>query len=144
MLVSRKLIHKLVEHYKKELGLDHWLIRVHFERKDDDPADAVATSVSSTEYMVGDVFFDTSAITKVREDLELVVRHELIHLVTRRIFDIAHQLAGNDPDKQAAIEIANEQITTHLERMPIWRYARKTRSNPGTSYPVSERQKVKR
>lgn len=139
MAITKKLIHKLVEHYKRELGLEHWLIRVHFQRKDDDDVDAVATSVSMTQYMSGDVFFDIPKIGSSREDLELVVRHELMHLVNRRLFDLAYEYARNDPDKLAAVEFACEQLTTHLERMPIWRFARKTHRAAGSSYPLSER-----
>ena len=70
-----------------------------------------------------DVFRPGENIARCRathEDLEMLVRHELLHIFTHELSNLAEQWAGNEPVRQKVVEETNERATTMLERMPVW------------------------
>lgn len=116
-------IEALARTTQRQLGLNGWSIRVHIGEVPDDvnPGKRLAgASVSYPEYLSGDVYFDPEQIVFDHEDVASVVRHELLHIALSPMAAINDLWAANDPARERFTAYVNEQVTTALERMPLW------------------------
>lgn len=106
-------ITSLVRRYQRLMGLSQWRIYIKFGRCREG-----AACVADDEYLRATLYFDLNEITD--EDVELTVRHELLHCHTWELLRVAEHLASKDRNAKEMVRAANERIVTELERMPIW------------------------
>lgn len=117
-------VRAMVSHAQQLLGLADWDVHVHIGECPDEMAPGqrlAGAAVAYPEYKSGDIYFDLEQIAFDHADLTDVIRHELLHLVVSPLAALADDWAEGDPGRAKFSAYVNEQVVTHLERMPLWR-----------------------
>jgi activator of HSP90 ATPase len=103
-----------VKHWVKVLGLGDWRLEVTFARDDQDGSEAFCAP--SPEYRFARLNFDISK-WKAGEDLDAMVRHELLHCTVAGLATWAETLAAADPAKLEVCRREEEALVTALEQI---------------------------
>ena len=115
--------------YANLLGIDpRWRFIVCYRKNTDNAPDAppedqyAAACSSDIEYCRSDLEFDLEVLARGEEfrNLEAVVRHEMLHIL---LFRMQRLTDGWCPEGEANADIFNwalEEVTTALEKMPVW------------------------
>lgn len=121
MTATRQQVRRLVRKYQRLMGLDGWYLEVEFETGLHVAGEPLtATCEARHRYQDAILTFDLRRIKQTGEDLDLLVRHEMLHIPTYEISTLAEWWAGDEPTRQKLVEAATEFATTLLERMPVW------------------------
>ena len=103
------------------MGLEAWEITVRFVNDlQVDGQPVTATSEARHRYQDAVLEFDLKRTRETGENLDRLVRHELLHIFTHELSHLAELWAGEEPVRQRLVEEVNERATTMLERMPMW------------------------
>lgn len=120
---SKELIERTARHVQAQLGLSDWDIRIHVQEVTDDisPGRRLSgASISYPEYKAADIYFDPEQIVFSHDELDKLVRHELMHVMLSPLVQVCDLWAHGDPARERFVTYVHELVTTQLERMPLW------------------------
>jgi hypothetical protein len=103
-----------VKHWQKRLGLEKWELEVTFVRDDEDQSHAYCAPMF--EYRHAKVNFDL-AKWKPGQDIDAMVRHELLHCVVAGLATWAETMAAGDPARLEVCRREEEALVTALEQI---------------------------
>jgi hypothetical protein len=109
-----------IKKHRDLLGLEGWDIIVSFEEVEGNMC--MQTSAEPEYYKVS-IDVDLRGLND--SDIDLYVRHELLHAVLWMYTHLAENLAGRKNRK--LIRGMEERLVTDLERMPFWEILYKAR-----------------
>jgi hypothetical protein len=119
--ITRKQVVALVARWRERLHLGDYALSVRVGRipaKENARADAAV----SPEYREAVLRFDPAGVSPAQ--LEATVCHELLHCQIEPLAHLALTMAGDDPVKREAVRMAEEELTTRLERVLLAAFAK--------------------
>jgi hypothetical protein len=113
-MTRKRRVIQLAKRYRRLLGLERWDIAIVFDDRMEDRANCAA----DPEYFEATVKFNLERIED--GDEECYVRHELLHCILWPLCHCADFLARENRVANEMVRLANERVTSCLERMPLW------------------------
>ena len=92
--ITRKQLERIVWEWQKRLGLGTWDVKLDFSEPCPDNADAVVTR--SNQYERATVRFDKDWPKWTKPFANLIVAHEMVHLLTRDIDEVWKEAEKQD------------------------------------------------
>lgn len=113
MTITRRQVVALVAKWKPRLLLDNWEIRIKLTSKL--PTGWQADCSCMPEYFEASIRVNPAAVPP--EELEGVLVHELLHLHTWGVWELAEDLARGNEEATRRLERAHEALTSTLQRV---------------------------
>lgn len=109
-------------HLREVFRFEGWTITLRFRPVVIHGEEYAAATFAMPRYKIAEVEFDLEYFRVVGcEDRMETIRHELFHVQLWQSFKMALELAKNRQAAGVILEELEEQLTTDLERLKIWR-----------------------